>query len=93
MTEKRKEPDPVQLPLREETAAFNLKRAEWIASGLAGKWVAMKADAILSFFPDMSTAYAAGLRAFGNSPFLVKEIRDKDERIITHRMVPKRRGA
>jgi hypothetical protein len=93
MSEARKDPDPIQLPLREEIAAFNGKRAEWVASGLTGKWVAMKADAILSFFPDMSAAYAAGLRAFGNVPFLVKEIREKDERIITHRMAPRRRGA
>ncbi len=93
MRERRRDPKSAQLPLQEEIAAFNSKRAEWIAAGLAGKWVAMKADAILSFFPDMSAAYAAGLRAFGNNPFLVKEIREADERIIIHRMAPKRRRA
>jgi hypothetical protein len=93
MTREREDSEPVELPLRDEIAMFNSKRAEWVASGFTGKWVAMKADAILSFFPDMNAAYAAGLRAFGNNPFLVKEIREKDERIITHRLVPKRRRA
>lgn len=93
MKGKRKTPKHVQIPLREELAAFELRRAEWIAAGLAGKWVAMRAGAILSFYPDMSAAYAAGLRAFGCSPFLVKEVCKADEQAIVHRMSPSRKGA
>jgi hypothetical protein len=84
--------DPAMLPLRDEIALFNRSRAEWIAVGKSGAWVAIKGRRIVSFFRDMAEAYAAGLREFGEGPFLVREIKDRDEAIVMHRFRPSHRN-
>lgn len=84
-------PNPTPPLLDTESAYYRLHRAEWVAEGHAGQWVVIKHEDLLGFFPDVATAYGAGVRKHGAVPFLVKEVRAEDEPpAILHRTTPRR---
>jgi hypothetical protein len=76
---------PDSIPLARELAVFDTKRAEWIKQGHSGKWVVIKEDNILGLYPDVRSGYSAGVKVYGSVPFLVKEIKDKDDIAIIQR--------
>lgn len=75
-----------ELPLQGELAVFNENRADWICAGHLGQWVAIKGENILGFFSDIGSAYRAGLNTFGNGPFLVKQLKERETVAVTLRV-------
>jgi hypothetical protein len=57
-----------------ELAAFDSKKAAWLAAGADGKWVVLKGDRDLGPFPDYPSAWRAGIEAFGVPGFMVRQI-------------------
>lgn len=73
--------------LERELSAFNARRSERVAAGHTGQWVAMHGEELLGFYPGMDSAYQAGLEAWGNAVFLIKQVRARDEIGIIHRSI------
>lgn len=84
--------DRPDLPLKVEVEYFNQNRAAWIAQGHEGQWATVKVRELLGFYPDVDSAYAAGASKFGAVPFLVKQVRARDDIAIIHRSAPHRRA-
>ena len=85
MTERRPEHEGRGLPLQTEVRTFSLHRPEWLATGQQGKWAVVRGETVLGLYPDLKTAYTAGSSTYGPTPFLVREIRDRDDPAILQR--------
>ena len=60
-----------------ELAIYEAKRQELLTSHL-GQYVVIHGDAVLGVYPTFDDAYGAGVEAFGQDPFLVRQIAAED---------------
>lgn len=66
--------------LDQERAAFSAHAAEWTRLH-PGKFAVVKGDALAGVFDTIDDALAAGARAFGLEPFLVRQLGQPPEQI------------
>ena len=59
--------------LDRERAYFDAHSAEWLAEQ-SGAFVVVKDESVIGFFATHDEALAAGARAFGLAPFLVRQV-------------------
>lgn len=64
--------------LDRELRLFEENRERFLAEGLAGRFVLIKGEEIVGFYPSPSDAYNVGIQRFGNVPMLIKKV-SKDE--------------
>lgn len=69
----------VSLALAQEKRVYDAHRDEWIASGLAGKFVVIKGDEVFDMFNTYEDALKQGLKKYGNVSFLIKQIQHMEE--------------
>jgi hypothetical protein len=63
-----------QMRLTAELEIYALHKNDWLKR-YGGRYVAIKGDEILDFYPTFEAAYSAGAGAWGlNTDFLVKQI-------------------
>ena len=51
------------------------------------KFVLIKDDQIIDFFPTYEDALKSGLKQFGNVAFFIKEVQKKEERLFFHQRI------
>jgi hypothetical protein len=75
------EPPPNRLPgpevLAAELATYEANRQELLQCG-AGQCVLVKGSEIVGLYPTSDEAYEAGLARFGLTPFMIREVRERD---------------
>lgn len=64
-------------PLSTELGFFEAHRAEWLRAA-AGKWALVRGEELVGTFDTAENAYVEGVRRFGNTSFLVKQIAPTD---------------
>jgi hypothetical protein len=63
-----------QARLAAELQVYALHKKEWL-KGYPGRYVVIRGEQVLNFFPNFEEAYSAGASAWGiNTDFLVKQI-------------------
>ena len=65
------------MELERETAVFEANLGKWRDSQL-GKFVLIKDEQVLGFFPSLNEAFSDGTQRFGLEPFFVKQITPSD---------------
>lgn len=65
-------------PLKKELVFYEQKKPELLAQH-KGKYVLIKKEKIIDIFPTFEKAFAAGMKKFGNVPFLIKHIQEKND--------------
>jgi hypothetical protein len=60
-----------------EIAYFEAHRQEWVANHY-GKFAVLQGEAVYGFFDTGLNAYESGVRQFGNTPFMIKEVLPED---------------
>jgi hypothetical protein len=64
-------------PLTEELAYYDQHKAEFL-SKYESKFVLIKGSELIGSYDSAEAAYFEGLRRFGNSPFLIKQVLRED---------------
>ena len=67
-----------KLILLRESDFFERNKGRFIKDH-KGKFVLIKKDSTIGFFSTEEEAYKEGLNKFGNKPFFIKQIEDKDK--------------
>jgi len=62
-----------EVELEQELEFFESKRSEWVRN-YEGKFVLIKEKELIDVFNAFDDAYKAGVRKFGNQPFLIKRV-------------------
>ncbi len=65
--------------LEQELAYYNQHRAD-LLSKYEGKFLLIKGSELVGSFENAEAAYQEGLRRFGNTPFLIKQVL-REERV------------
>ena len=68
----------VIMELVEERAYFQSKKAEWLERH-KNKYVLIKGNELIDVFYSFEDAYKEGVKQFGNQPFLVKKVVEKEK--------------
>ncbi len=69
------------MELQEEQVFFESHRAAWLADH-RGKFALIKGQRLVDVYDSAESAYIAGVKEFGNVPFLIKQI--VEEELIAH---------
>jgi len=64
-------------PLEREAAVFAENVDEWRRTHL-GRFVVIKGEDVVGFYPSLERAFAVGPERFGLEPFLVRSIEPRD---------------
>lgn len=64
--------------LKKELEFFESKKQEYLKS-YKDKFVLIKGDKLIGVFDKVEDAYKKGIEEFGNTPFLIKQVREKEE--------------
>ncbi len=65
------------MPLEEELGFFDSKRTEWLAH-YQGKFALVRGEKVAGFYDTADSAYAEGVRLWGNVSFLIKPVLQED---------------
>jgi hypothetical protein len=63
--------------LREELEFFEINRAKWLEE-YRGKFALVKGKRLVGTFDTAENAYIEGIQQFGNVPFLIKQVVERD---------------
>ena len=63
--------------LKEELEFFEAHRAEWLAQH-KGRFALVKGQQLIGTFDTAENAYVDGVPRFGNTPFLIKQILERE---------------
>ncbi len=63
--------------LKKEVQTFKAHKKEFLSKS-KGKYVLIKNSEIIGFFDNAENAYREGLKKFGNVPFLIRQIAEKE---------------
>ncbi len=65
--------------LEKELEIYNKLKEELLEKGNEGKFVVIKGEEVLDIFTNYEDALRQGLKRYGNTPFLIKEITQFEE--------------
>jgi len=67
-------------PLEKEIKYFKSKKSEFLKTYL-NQFVLIKDEELIGSYTTEAEAYKAGVEKFGNEPFLIKQVMEKEETI------------
>ena len=71
-------PTADDMPLATELATYEAKRAELLRES-EGSYVLIKGTEIIGVFPTEDEAYEEAVSRFGFGPFMIRQVRERDE--------------